>query len=581
MIFNHHFCRSLVGLVVTFATSFLAGSVVAQDIYSMRTWTDVSGRSSVEAEYVGHQGDLVHLRLAGERDVKMPAGRLSTSDREFLLAIETLKQTAQQQKRLASQLSPSGFHAKTWASILKPISSEFPEGLVAPFYEVALVPLNSREKSALSMAQRAGRRAIELIDRLRKRWPEMHATTLGSVYNNLAVVAVRQQSALGAINHLKLSAEMTVPRLLFATHHNASLLTKADLDSADQAELKKVLAMGSPGVGPKVQQRLAFTFEHDPFQSIESLSGGHGFPIGESNQDRPPKGFRRVGTSSGFLIAPDLVLTTGEIAKLGDFIRVHNCQDFSSKATLQAVSQDSAVELATLQLQTPVKNFAPLRISSDDPPLQTKFVAFGYQGPRLLEASLANYPGSIANYSLDKGTFIHGVATEQGSSGGPCIDDNGNVIGVLSGRSMLTAQAHGTAISASRIRSFLVRQNIELLPEFTSNADVAGIIAGFRPSVVFISVDEPEDLPHAEVATDFTPPQIVYDDCCLFCGGNGARICGACTKGFIRKPYLATVAYDLVGNPITARKFKKIRCSKCSRGWIKCRVCDGSGVMKP
>ena len=69
-----------------------------------REWVDSSGKHKVEAEFVKLEGEVVHLRKANGKVIKMPIGRLSEADQAY--ARDRRSKKADDKDRIAKQPVP-------------------------------------------------------------------------------------------------------------------------------------------------------------------------------------------------------------------------------------------------------------------------------------------------------------------------------------------------------------------------------------------------------------------------------------------------------------------------------------------
>src|SRR5262245_59598954 len=75
---NNPASQRLAGIAILI--SMIVGICLAEE----RTWTDASGKFSINAEFVRVDGDKVVLRRADGKEIKVPQARLSDADKEFL-----------------------------------------------------------------------------------------------------------------------------------------------------------------------------------------------------------------------------------------------------------------------------------------------------------------------------------------------------------------------------------------------------------------------------------------------------------------------------------------------------------------
>jgi S1-C subfamily serine protease len=139
---------------------------------------------------------------------------------------------------------------------------------------------------------------------------------------------------------------------------------------------------------------------------------------------------------TGFVVAPQKVLTAAHVVAGSDSVTVGEEQ-----LAGQVVSYDSSADVAILdvpELSAPSLDLAPLPV-----PVGTQATALGYPGGGAFTAVAASVRGLVDLtgpdiYHLTKVTrAVYVVSIDgglpAGASGGPLIDDNGRVLGVMFG----------------------------------------------------------------------------------------------------------------------------------------------------
>ncbi len=569
-------------MILGLAVGPMAGGASGQDFTRSREWTDVSGRFKTDAALVKIEDDSVKLRRADGREVSLPTGRLSETDRDFIGAVRILQQSAQQYDSLSEYLHTDDLHLAATVAVLQSAARSEPDGLVAPFFLVVAKPLLSRESSAQDQAQRASRQVIDLIERVQEYWPNLHRQTLASTYTNLAVISARKRSESGFVNYLRSSAKASAPMISFATHHNVSVaLSDKTISASFRNDLSAVLTGRTPQPGPEGPPRLAYALEHDTFE-ISTGGSNDRTPPSESKQTQA--GHELLSSGSAFLIAPDLALTNRHVAEEVTSFVVRNDQGFETSATTLVVSSDPRVDLAVLQLEKPSPaSISPLPISPADAQVQAEMILLGYPRPSIFEHTLTTSRGSISKYVDDGCAFIHEAAADPGSSGGPCINRSGAVVGVVYAQTTISRDTRNYAVSPTAIRRFLTGANIEFAdPASDSAPNFADVVEATKAAVLYVEAyGPPSESQNTSAGESRDGPLVLYDDCCLMCGGSGVAKCRRCINGFLEQPYIEVVGRDVAGNPITGQKFAKKKCPHCDNGGrFRCPLCGGSGDAK-
>jgi S1-C subfamily serine protease len=178
---------------------------------------------------------------------------------------------------------------------------------------------------------------------------------------------------------------------------------------------------------------------------------------------------KRIATGSGFVIAaPGYVLTNNHV--------VDNCAEVRApayKAAMKVVARDAKHDLALLEGDLPGTRAAHFRASSA-PRLGEPVIVAGFPLSDLLATSLNVTTGTIsalAGPRNNEALFQITAPVQRGNSGGPVLDVNGDVLGVVVSKlnALRVAMATGDvpqnvnfAIDGKIARAFVEAQGIEL-----------------------------------------------------------------------------------------------------------------------
>ncbi len=178
---------------------------------------------------------------------------------------------------------------------------------------------------------------------------------------------------------------------------------------------------------------------------------------------------KRIATGSGFVIAaPGYVLTNNHV--------VEKCAEIRApayKAALKVIARDTKHDLALLEGDLPGTRAAHFR-SSSPPRLGEPVIVAGFPLSDLLASSLNVTTGTISALAGPKNNealFQITAPVQRGNSGGPVLDLNGNVVGVVVSKlnALRVAMATGDvpqnvnfAIDGNLARAFIEAQGIEL-----------------------------------------------------------------------------------------------------------------------
>ncbi|MCC9602650.1 trypsin-like peptidase domain-containing protein [Stieleria sp. JC731] len=581
-----------------FAMTFLNIAVfvnvtLSQNLSQRRTWADVSGRYSIDANMRDFDDSSVKLDT-GERTVTLKINRLSVADREYVKVCNVIRQSADQARQIKAQLETDNLRDATVMAALESISKSLPEGIVSDFYLGGLKPVQTRKELEIKESIRINQKAIAAIKNIHQHFPGVHSRTLASVYNNQAVVAARNGSAEGFANFLKLSGEATPGTLSFATHHNASLMlsTKLELGNAAQ-KLSDVLGSGKPEPGPRVQDRLLYTFAHDPFvfemdstgtSSSSEESTGASASTAPINLDN----LNLVSSGSAFLLTPQHVMTNRHVVENIDGFLLTNDQGLEVRATVFATSRDPNSDLAILKLERSL-DIQPMSIRQSPPRQEEEIIALGYPLPGRYEPSLMSNRGSISKFMADGKNMLHTATVEPGNSGGPCVDLSGQVVGINYATDR-QKEIRNYAVLSEDASRFAKASGIKLPePMSATHSTFADTIEACRGAVMMVHCyssvppsSSDDQSRNGSSRGNRSPSQhsLIADDCCLWCGGRTFVACPNCASGKISVRQIVIVSYALDGSPITAPKTFQRDCPRCKRGKIACPACRGTGNIR-
>ncbi len=184
---------------------------------------------------------------------------------------------------------------------------------------------------------------------------------------------------------------------------------------------------------------------------------------------RDGDGKRRTGTGSGFVVAhPGYVLTNNHVIEQCTEVRAP-----AYKTVLRVLARDPKNDLALLEGELPALQAAKFRTGTP-PRLGESILVAGYPLTDLLSSSLNVTSGTISALAGPKDNealFQITAPVQRGNSGGPVLDAQGQVLGVVVSKlnalrvAMVTGdvpQNVNFAISGALARAFVESQGIEL-----------------------------------------------------------------------------------------------------------------------
>jgi hypothetical protein len=140
--------------------------------------------------------------------------------------------------------------------------------------------------------------------------------------------------------------------------------------------------------------------------------------------------FSASGTA--FLVAPDLMITNAHVVQDAILLRV----DFPGQAVVaELVGYDEVVDLAMLRLEEPIEGHL-FALSTDQPRVGTSVTALGFPLDPRFSATGGEISGVGRRIVIGETFYENAIQTSAainpGNSGGPLVDEDGDVVGVVS-----------------------------------------------------------------------------------------------------------------------------------------------------
>jgi S1-C subfamily serine protease len=191
---------------------------------------------------------------------------------------------------------------------------------------------------------------------------------------------------------------------------------------------------------------------------------------------RPNPNARRVSSGTGFVVAPDLVLTNQHVVDGCDRILARTA-DGRWLAAVPPARVDAALDLAALRIPG---DPGPALAFRSGPAIRRgeSVVTYGFPLAGLLSADPKLTRGEInalAGIGNDQGTFQISAEVQPGNSGGPLLDMQGNVVGVvvakLDSRRVQKVENVNFAVKGEAAQGFLRRAGIHFRTAESRGAD--------------------------------------------------------------------------------------------------------------
>jgi S1-C subfamily serine protease len=578
-----------------------------------KEWRDVTGKFSIQAKLDKLSAESITLSASDGRSIVISRAKLSEEDRAFLIGLDVLAESDQQLELMLPHVDRLYTSPAAVLEIFSLLHKQYRRGSVAGLYlSCALAAVGG--KVGLAEAKQIADETISRLRLVQKEFPDSQRQTLMSALNNRAVIAIRERKADEAVRYL-MDAAAQFEDVPFVVYHNSTLLlevssipkTILDLDRSSRSKLVHLLARKKPeSPGAAIPQRYLYSLAHDPFSSPTVADK----PVSDSSEPNKREtelapiapGYQLRSFGSGFLIAPGIILTNAHVVKYGKKgfrYRVVNESGLKNGvlARVGKVSTIKEVDLAILELEVDVAQ-PPLTIRSSSAQLGEPFSVLGYPNPELFEPTLTVSHGTVNKLIKDGKNVLHDAATNGGNSGGPCLDDRGNVLAVHCGAYraevvfesdvglLVDGDQRNVAVSNTAVLEFLkgvngYSQSTELfdklpLPEIVQKVkeSVFQIECWASPDAVrqeySLAVTENNDVTKTLRAYSLLPELT-----CLPCSGTGFQKCGNCRQGVVQVPRMTQVGFNqTTKQPVYQELFYSEKCPICKgKGGVPCREC--------
>jgi S1-C subfamily serine protease len=569
-----------------------------------KEWRDATGKFSIQAELDKLSAESITLRASDGRSIVISRAKLSEADKAFLIGLDVLAESDQQHELLLPHIDRLYTSPGAVLEIFSLLHKQYRRGSVAGLY-LSCARAVVGGKAGLAEAKQIADETIRRLRLVQKEFPDSQKQTLMSALNNRAVIAIRELKADEAVRYL-MDAAAQFEDVPFVVYHNSTLLlevssepkTILDLDRRSRSELVQLLARKKPeSPGAAIPQRYLYSLAHDPFNFATAADQPVAdLPVPKKRDTELASiapGYQLSSFGSGFLIAPRMVLTNRHVVQDGEKgfrYRVVNESGLKNGvlASVGKVSIIDEVDLAILELEVAVEQ-TPLTIRSSSAQLGEPFSVLGYPKPELLERSLTVSQGTVNKLVSDGNNVLHDAVVNKGNSGGPCLDDRGNVLAVIySGYKMqvVGANQRNLAVSNTAVLEFLEGVNgYSQSSELSDKLPLPEIVQNVKESVFLIecwaspdAVRKETSLPVArnnDISITLRAFSLLPDLTCLQCKGTGFQDCGNCRQGVVQVPKKTQVGFNqLIKQPIYQDLFYPEKCPICNgKGGRPCGAC--------
>ena len=158
--------------------------------------------------------------------------------------------------------------------------------------------------------------------------------------------------------------------------------------------------------------------------------------------------YTETGVGSGFSIKENLIITNAHVVENNKNVAINLYDGTTIKGNV--IKTDVEKDLALIEVK---KSIVPLSIASEDLSIGQEVYAIG--APKDMPYTMTKGIVSALDRKIGKNSYIQiDASVNSGNSGGPLVDESGNVIGIITLKAS-DAEGIGFAIGIKDIQSFI------------------------------------------------------------------------------------------------------------------------------
>ena len=166
--------------------------------------------------------------------------------------------------------------------------------------------------------------------------------------------------------------------------------------------------------------------------------------------------YTETGVGSGFCIKENLIVTNAHVVGSNKNVAINLYDGTTIKG--QVIKSNIEKDLALIKID---KQLTPLNVNAENISIGQEVYAIG--APKDMPYTMTKGIISALDRKLGENTYIQiDASVNSGNSGGPLIDDTGNVIGIITLKAN-DAEGIGFALKSSEILAFA--EDVENLPD--------------------------------------------------------------------------------------------------------------------
>jgi S1-C subfamily serine protease len=486
-------------------------------------------------------------------------------------------QLAGEKLRKASQANPQSIQADFLIGLVLSLALKQPEE--AQKYFSTCIQRRQKYSAASSNAERAN---------------------LVASLNNFAIVKVKQGEFRPALAAWRQAIELGLPSkeliqnlgkmsALPQTHPHLKIPSAIGRESSELYS-KVSVATSAPKYKPETGWLFMPLVDEPTAQQVVKAESSKEIIVKMANASSSSanKDVVLLGGGSGFVVAPNYVITNHHVIENADAIKIVTTAASGTLIDASVVTMSSDPDLALLTCAN--LNAQPLAIRKDPIKLGAEIAIVGFPEFIVLGTDLKATRGVVSGLPnpVTGEVLIYDAVSNQGNSGGPVCDRFGNIVAVH--RLGFNVQGKFAAgVPAIQVQEFLdTKPDVKYLAGTASKEmsweDVIESVGKSTVQVLVYQKASNLKLAKRESLTGAAANWEAFEDnWCMTCNGTSLIECPGtgCTNGKIR-----TAGVEVIGNTandtkITKRVTKSKDCSICDgRGRVRCPFCSNGVEYK-